>query len=122
MDNLINDIKKLLQLLFTIKDDTQYSEKSLESGLTTSRMIKCYKNTKNVSYYISRFKNYELDNRDFVRFIVEIPCQNNLRSKNIELVIDVLKKMESYFVYIDYIKIYFGDGLIHMDMYRENKF
>lgn len=122
MENLINDIKKLIHQLFSTKDDTQYSEKTLDSGLTTARTIKCYKNTKTVSYYISRFRNYELDNRDFVRIVVEIPCQNNLRSKNIEIIIDTLKRMESYFVYIDYVKLYSGDGLIHIDMYRENKF
>jgi hypothetical protein len=122
MDNLINDIKKLIQQLLLINEDVVYSEKTLESALTTSRTIKCYKNNKNVSYYVSKFKKQDLDNRDFVRIIVEIPCQNNLRSKNIEIIIDVLKRIESYFVYIDDIKIYFGDGLIHMDIYRENKF
>jgi hypothetical protein len=122
MDNLINDIKKLLKVLLCINDDSCYSEKQLDSGLTTARTIKCYKNTKNASYYISKFKNFDFDNRDFVRIIVEIPCENNLRSKNIEIIINTLKKMESYFVYIDYVRIYSGDGLIYMDMYRENTF
>jgi len=122
MDTLINDIKKLLKTLSTKDEDSQYSEKKLDNGIQMSRTIKCYKNTKNYSVYITRFKGFDLDKRNFVRIIVEIPCQNNLRSKNIEIILDVLKRLESYFVYLDYVKLFNSDGLIYLDTYRENKF
>lgn len=123
MENLINEIKKILKNIFSSHDDEQYSDKTLDSGITTARTIKCYKNCKDFSCYITRYKNLQsLDSKDYIRIVVEIPCQNNLRSKNIELIMDILHRVESYFVYIDDIKLYFGDGLIHMDIYRENKF
>lgn len=122
MDTLISDIKKLLKILASKDEDIQYSDKKLENGIQMSRTIKCYKNTKNYSIYITRFKGFDLDKRKFVRIIVEIPCQNNLRSKNIEIILDALKKLEAYFVYLDYVKLFNSDGLIYLDTYRENKF
>jgi hypothetical protein len=122
MDTLISDIKKLLKTLASKDEDIQYSDKKLENGIQMSRTIKCYKNTKNYSIYITRFKGFDLDKRKFVRIIVEIPCQNNLRSKNIEIILDALKKLEAYFIYLDYVKLFNSDGLIYLDTYRENKF
>jgi hypothetical protein len=122
METLINDIKKLLRTLLSSQEDSLYSDKQLENGIQMARAIKCYKTTKNYSVYMTKFNGFDLDKRDFVRIIVEIPCQNNLRSKNIEIVLDVLKKLEAYCVYLDYVKLYNGDGLIYLDTYRENKF
>ena len=123
MDNFIKDIKKIMVNLFAIEDDFgQYSDKSLDSGIKTARAIKCYKNNKDVSYYITKYKSFDLDKRDFIRIIIEIPCQNNLRSKNIDLILNYMEMLEKYFVYTDYIKLYVQDGLIRMDTYRENKF
>ena len=123
MNNFIKDIKKLLIGLFEIEEDFgQYSDKSLDSGIKTARAIKCYKNTKDVSYYVTKFKDFDLDKRDFIRIIIEIPCQNNLRSKNIDLVLSYMRLLESYFIYTDYIKLYMESGIIRIDTYRENKF
>ena len=122
MDTLINDVKKLLRILLSSQEDSLYSDKQLENGIQMARAIKCYKTTKNYSVYMTKFNNFDLDKRDFVRIIVEIPCQNNLRSKNIEIILDVLKKLEAYCIYLDYVKLYNGDGLIYLDTYRENKF
>ena len=123
MDNFIKDIKKIMVNLFAIEDDFgKYSDKSLDSGIKTARAIKCYKNNKDVSYYITKYKSFDLDKRDFIRIIIEIPCQNNLRSKNIDLILNYMEMLEKYFVYTDYIKLYVQDGLIRMDTYRENKF
>ena len=122
METLINDIKKLLRTLLSSQEDSLYSDKQLENGIQMARAIKCYKTTKNYSVYMTKFNGFDLDKRDFVRILVEIPCQNNLRSKNIEIVLDVLKKLEAYCVYLDYVKLYNGDGLIYLDTYRENKF
>jgi len=119
------NMTKILTDLFEIEDDFgQYSDKPLDTGITVARAIKCFKNTKDVSYYATKFKSFDLDKRDFIRVIVEIPCRNNLRSKNLDLIIQYMKQLEAYFVYNDYIKLYFGDGLIHIDSYREvaNKF
>lgn len=123
MNNFIKDIKKLMISLFEIEDDFgQYSDKSLDSGIKTARAIKCYKNSKDVSYYVTKFKDFDLDKRDFIRIIIEIPCQNNLRSKNIDLILTYMKMLESYFIYTDYIKLYMESGIIRIDTYRENKF
>lgn len=123
MNNFIKDIKKILVELFEIEDDFgQYSDKSLDSGIKTARAIKCYKNNKDVSYYVTKFKDFDLDKRDFIRIIIEIPCQNNLRSKNIDLILTYMKMLEHYFVYTDYIKLYIDSGIIRIDTYRENKF
>lgn len=123
MTNFIKDIKKLLVSLFEIEEDFgQYSDKTLDSGIKTARAIKCYKNTKDVSYYVTKFKDFDLDKRDFIRIIIEIPCQNNLRSKNIDLVLSYMRLLESYFIYTDYIKLYMESGIIRIDTYRENKF
>ena len=73
MNNFIADIKKLLANLLAIKDNNiQYSEKSIDSGIKTSRTIKCCKETKEYSYYLSKFKGSDLDQRDFVIWIKEI--------------------------------------------------
>jgi len=123
MKTFITDIKKILiQLLKLGEDDGQYSEATLDSGIKTSRMIKCFKQNKDVSYYASMFNSFKLDKREFVRIVIEIPIKQNLKSKNIELVLQYMKLLESYFVYTDYIKLYIGEGLIHIDTYRENKF
>jgi len=123
MNNFIKDIKKLLISLFEIEEDFgQYSDKSLDSGIKTARAIKCYKNSKDVSYYVTKFKDFDLDKRDFIRIVIEIPCQNNLRSKNIDLILSYMRLLESYFIYTDYIKLYIDAGIIRIDTYRENKF
>ena len=122
MNNFIKDIKTILNGLFEIEDDFgQYSDKSLDSGIKTAMAIKCYKNNKDVSYYATKFKDFDLDKRDFVRIIIEIPCQNNLRSKNIDLILTYMKLLEHYFIYTDYIKLYIDTGMIRIDTYRENK-
>lgn len=122
MNNFIKDIRKILTQLFAIEEDFgQYSDKSLDSGIKTARAIKCYKNNKDVSYYITKFKDFDLDKRDFIRIIIEIPCQNNLRSKNIDLILSYMKLLERYFIYTDYIKLYIDSGIIRIDTYRENK-
>ena len=73
MDNFIKDIKKIMVNLFAIEDDFgQYSDKSLDSGIKTARAIKCYKNNKDVSYYITKYKSFDLDKRDFIRIIIAV--------------------------------------------------
>ena len=122
MNNFIKDIKNVLTVLFNLEDDSgQYSDKTLDSGIKTARAIKCCKNNKDVSYYASKFKDFDLDKREFIRIIIEIPSQNNLRSKNIDLILLYMKLLEHYFVYTDYIKLYIDSGIIRIDTYRENK-
>jgi len=71
---------------------------------------------------VTKFKDFDLDKRDFIRIIIEIPCQNNLRSKNIDLILTYMKMLEHHFIYTDYIKLYIDSGIIRIDTYRENKF
>ena len=123
MNNFIADIKKLLANLLAIKDNNiQYSEKSIDSGIKTSRTIKCCKETKEYSYYLSKFKGSDLDQRDFVRFLIEIPSKNNLKSQNIDIVMNYIQMFENYFIYNDIVKVIPSDGIIYLDIYRENKF
>lgn len=124
MTTFINDVKKLFLNIISLKDDTAaFSEKTVDSAIKTSRTIKCFKQTKNLSYYVSKFKDDGLDRREFIRLLIEIPAKNNLKSQNINTIIGLIRDFESYFIYSDKIKLYSGcDGLIYMDVYRENKF
>lgn len=121
MNNFINDIKKLLFNLFKI-DCGEYSEKSIDSAIKTARAIKCVKETKEYSYYVTKFRDFDFDKREFIRFLIEIPSKNNLKSQNINIVMNYISMFESYFVYNDIVKVYNGDGIIYLDIYRENKF
>ena len=123
MNNFINDIKKLLVNLLSIKDNNgQYSDKSVDSGIKISRAIKCCKETKEYSYYLSKYKGSDLDPREFVRFLIEIPSKNNLKSQNIDIVVNYIQMFENYFIYNDIVKVIPADGIIYLDIYRENKF
>lgn len=123
MNTFISDIKKLFIKLLGIEPDSgQNSEKDIQSAVTTSKTVKCYKQAKEASYYVSKFNSFTMDKRDFVRLLIEVPVKNNVKTKNIDTIMGYVKMFESYFIYMDYCKLYFGDGLIYIDIYRENKF
>lgn len=123
MNTFINDTKKLFATV--LKSDNnggEFSEKSIDSAIKTSRAIKCCKETKDFSYYVSKFNNFDFDKREFIRLLIELSSKNNLKSQNIDIIMNYIRLFESYFIYLDVVKLYYGDGLIYLDIYRENKF
>lgn len=117
MQIFITQVKKLKEKLSN--EESNVCNGNIQDAIVNSRLNGLYYECEDYALHLNRF---DKENKDFIRFTLQIKTQNNAKVKNIESIMKFIRLFELQFIYIDKIKVYQQDGVIYLDIFRLNNF